>query len=239
MTDLDIKKALGVCTLDDLHLGLSLDDLFAVPVESKWLALCALRFKAPATHAMVSPMHQFTPQAAVSLLCAVLADGVEADDLVGELFQAAPGQSQAESLLLSYSLYVASFRLEPVADLSVSSFSRLLEQGNFKDVAFRWFYVLHLGRMSIKHGVDIDLGRVGMCLPWFSVANHEQDLLESLQAVQSFCKHYPKALLKMAQAEPFQAVLSHLRGIGSLAYLDNAFEPSEDVLRVFEQVKAP
>jgi hypothetical protein len=236
MNKIDIENALGVSTLNDLHLGLRLDDLFAMPIESKWLALCALRFKAPATHAMVSPMHQYTSQAAVSLLCAVLGNEVEADDLVGELFQAATGQSQAENLLLSYALYVACFRLAPVADLSVNSFSELLEQANFNNEAFRWFYVLHLGRMSIKHGVDFDLGRVGMCLPLFSVESHERDLLESFHAVQSFCKHYPKALFKMRQDEGFKAVLSHLYGIGSLDYLDRAFDSFEGFLSIYGQV---
>lgn len=227
----DIESAVGVCTLDDLHLALSLDDLLSVPLEAKWLALNLMRLKSPETFARVDLIHQFTPAKALSLLVVASVEG-GAGELVKVLFQAAPpGQRQAEALVIAYCLYVGCSRLEAVADWSPNSFAQALEQGDFTDDGFRWFYLLHLGRMALKQGRDIEPARIGLNLPMFG-HEHQADLMDSLRALQEFVAIYPRELLKRADSR-FGAVLSYMQDIGAVAHLDIDFDGSEDVLRLY------
>ena len=228
----DIEGAIGVCTLDDLHLALSLDDLLGMPLEAKWLALNLMRLKSPETFARVDLIHQFTPLRALSLLVVASVDG-GAGELVKVLFQAAPpGQRQAEALVTAYCLYMACFRLEAVADWSPNSFSEALEQGDFTGDGFKWFYLLHLGRMALKEGRDIVPARIGSNLHLFS-HEHATDLLDSLKALQSFVRDYPRELLKNIGDKRFKAVLSYLQSIGAVGHLDIDFDSSETVLGVY------
>lgn len=183
----DIEGAVGVSTLDDLHLALSLDDLLGIPCEARWLALNLMRLKSPETFATVDLIHQFTPARALALLV-VSSVGGGAGELVKVLFQAAPpGQRQAEALVTAYSLFVGCFRLQAVAEWSPNSFAEALEQGDFTDEGFKWFYLLHLGRVALKEGRDIVPARIGSNLHLFS-HSHSSDLLDSLNALQSFVR---------------------------------------------------
>ena len=228
----DIEGAIGVCTLDDLHLALSLDDLLGMPLEAKWLALNLMRVKSPETFARVDLIHQFTPARALALLV-VSSVGSGAGELVKVLFQAAPpGQRQAEALVTAYSLFVGCFRLQAVAEWSPNSFAEALEQGDFTDDGFKWFYLLHLGRMALKEGRDILPARIGSNLHLFS-HEHAADLLDSLKALQSFVRDYPRELLKHMDDARFKAVLSYLHDIGAVGHLDIDFDSSEDVLCLY------
>lgn len=230
----DIESAVGVSTLSDLHLGLSLDELLAVPLEAKWLALTLMRVKSPESFARVDLIPQFTPPKALSLLVVASVE-VGAGELVEALCAAAPpGQRQAESLLCAYALYVACFRLQAVADWSPNSFAEALEQGDFTDDGFRWFYLLHLGRMALKGRKDIEPARIGRNLHLFNLAECGSDLLDSLQALQSFMSSYPKALLKYADSERFKAVLSYLDDIGAVGHLDVEFDGCERVKDLYK-----
>lgn len=227
----DIEGAVGVSTLDDLHLALSLDDLLGIPCEAKWLALNLMRLKSPETFATVDLIHQFTPARALALLV-VSSVGNGAGELVKVLFQAAPGQRQAEALVTAYCLYVACFRLQAVAEWSPNSFAEALEQGDFTDEGFKWFYLLHLGRMALKEGRDIVPARIGSNLHLFS-HSHSSDLLDSLNALQSFVRDYPRELLKNIGDKRFKAVLGYLQDIGAVGHLDIDFDSSEDVLNLY------
>jgi hypothetical protein len=229
----DIENVVGASSLDELHLALSLDELLAVPLEAKWLALTLMRVKSPESFAVVDLVHQFSPTRALSLLVVGSVE-VSAGEVVEALFgAAAPGQRQAESLLCAYALYVACFRLQTVADWSPNSFAEALEQGDFLDDGFRWFYLLHLGRMALKGRRDIEPARIGQNLHLFNLAEHGSELMESLQALQSFVSSYPKALSKHADSEPFKAVLSYLDDIGAIGHLDVEFDGSERVKALY------
>ena len=228
----DIEGAVGVSTLDDLHLALSLDDLLAIPCEAKWFALHLMRVKSPETFATVDLIHQYTPARALALLV-VSSVGSGAGELVKDLFQAAPpGQRQAEALVTAYSLFVGCFRLQAVAEWSPNSFAEALEQGDFTDEGFKWFYLLHLGRMALKEGRDIVPARIGSNLHLFS-HSHSSDLLDSLNALQSFVRDYPRELLKNIGDKRFKAVLGYLQDIGAVGHLDIDFDSSEDVLNLY------
>lgn len=230
----DIESAVGLSGLLDLHLGLSLDELLAVPLDARWLALTLMRVKSPETFARVDLIHQFTPAKALSLLV-VSSVEVQAGELVETLFATSPpGQRQAEALLYAYSLYLACYRLQAVADWSPNSFAEALEQGDFTDDGFRWFYLLHLGRVALKGRRDIEPARIGRNLHLFNLAEHGPDLMDSLQALQAFVRDYPKALLLHADSEPFRAVLNYLDNIGAVGHLDVEFESDERVLRLYQ-----
>lgn len=232
----DIKGAVGVCALSDLHLGLTLDDLLAVSLDAKVIALSLLRLREPDKHSLVSFIHQFTPAAAVGMLVAATVEG-GASELVKVLVDARPGQEQAEraeALALAYAVYVACYRLQEVADWSPNSFSEALERGDFTEDGFKWFYLLHLGRMALKGRKSYEPARIGRNLHLFNGAENMPDLLDSLQALQSFIRDYPKALLNHVDSEPFKAFLSYLGGMGAVAYLSVEFDDEMRVLKVFK-----
>lgn len=233
MEKIDIQNALGVNMLSDLHLGLSLDDLLAVSLDAKIIALSGLRLKHPDMFASVELIHRYTAAAAVGLLIAATVEG-GAGTVVDVLTrQGLPGEEQAESLLCAYSLYVACYRLQEVADWSSNSFSEALERGDFTEDGFKWFYLLHLGRMALKGRRSYEPARIGRNLSLFNGAEHMPDLLDSLQALQAFVRDYPKELLKHVGSEPFKAVLSYLRELGAEGHLSVEFEDDERVLRLY------
>lgn len=233
MNKQDIQNAVGVCMLSDLHLGLTLDDLLAVSLDAKVIALSLLRLREPEKHSLVSFIHQFTPSAAVGMLIAASVEG-GAGKLVDVLFNAPPGQERAEALAVAYSLYVACYRLQEVADWSPNSFAEALERGDFTEDGFKWFYLLHLGRLALKGRRSYEPARIGRNLSLFNGAEHMPDLLDSLQALQSFVRDYPKELLKHADSEPFKALLSYLDDMGAVAYLSIEFDDDERLMRLYK-----
>lgn len=233
MNRTDIQNAVGVCALSDLHLGLSLDDLLAVSLDAKVIALSLLRLREPEKHSLVSFIHQFTPSAAVGMLIAATVEG-GAGELVKVLVNAPPGQEQAEALAVAYAVYVGCYRLQEVADWSPNSFAESLERGDFTEDGFKWFYLLHLGRMSLKGRRSYEPARIGRNLHLFNGAENTPDLLDSLQALQSFIRDYPKALLNHVDSEPFKAFLSYLRELGADGHLSVEFDDDMRVLRLYK-----
>lgn len=233
MNRTDIENALSVNTLSDLHLGLSLDDLLAVSLDAKIIALSLLRLREPDKHSLVSFIHQFTPSVAVGMLIAATVEG-GAGTLVKVLVNAPPGQEQAEALAVAYAVYVACYRLQEVAYWSENSFAEALERGDFTEDGFKWFYLLHLGRMALKGGRSYEPARIGRNIHLFNGADNMPDLLDSLQALQSFIRDYPKALLNHVDSVPFKAFLSYLRELGAEGHLSVEFDDDMRVLKVFK-----
>lgn len=230
----DIENALGVNTLSSLHLGLTLDDLLAVSLDAKVIALSLLRLREPEKHSLISFIHQFTPAAAVGMLIAASVEG-GAGELVKVLTrQGIPGQERAEALLCAYSLYVGCYRLQEVADWSPNSFAEALERGDFTEDGFKWFYLLHLGRLALKGRRSYEPARIGRNLHLFNGAEHMPDLLDSLQALQLFVQDYPNKLLKHVDSEPFKALLSYLDDMGAVAYLSIEFDDDERLMRLYK-----
>lgn len=231
----DLMGAVAICTLQDLSLGLTLDELLAVPLDAKGLALSSLLYRNPEMYGMVSLIHNYSPNTVISLLSAVVADGLDPDSLLDVLFQVEqPGQRQAEHLLLANALYLGCCRLEPIKDLSLNSFAECLGQGDFTDDAFKWFYVLHLGRMALLHRVDTQPARVGQSLSkWFNLKEQESELLATFQALQAFIRAYPRALHQRAKNERFREVLDYLREIGIVPYLSVEFDDRDDILSLY------
>ena len=225
----DIARAVGHCSLDDLHLALSLDHMLMFKMDAKGLAVCAIPYKSPEMNVLVSLGGVYHPHSVLGLLICALADGLEHEKLVDCLFQSVDGQTgqmQAELLFTGYALFMASYRLECIGDLSENKFALLLEQGSFTDDAFQWFYILHSGMMALKHRVDVEPNRVGRTLnAWFDTELNGKDLMESLAVIQAFAHRFGDVFMSRAKSdERFKMVLEHLSGLESQSYLDVEFD---------------